>query len=201
MDLVSKTIQFIEQYHASDHSGHGTDHIMRVFHTARQLAEACEEPVDELVLQLAALLHDVDDHKINPTGGAARKFLESIQTDSHIVETVLDTISPISFSVSGPHPHFETIEQKLLSDADKLDAIGSIGICRTIAYGTAHHRPLYGEPGKDTLSHFYDKLLLLKDSMQTDAGRIEAERRHQTMETFLNEFYLETGEKERITTK
>lgn len=193
MDPIRQTIQFIEQYHASDHSGHGTDHIMRVFHTVLQLAERSPEPADLLVLQLAALLHDVDDHKINPAGGVARRHLQTLGLPADTVNRVLDTIAPISFSTSGAHPHFDTLEQRLLSDADKLDAMGAIGICRTVAYGAAHQRPLYGEPGTDTLSHFYDKLLLLREAMQTPAGRQEAERRHKTMEFFLQEFYHETA--------
>lgn len=193
MDPIQQTIHFIEQYHASDHSGHGTDHIMRVYHTALQLAEGSTEPADLLVLQLAALLHDVDDHKINPAGGAALRHLQSIGLADETIARILDTIAPISFSTSGAHPRFHTIEQRLLSDADKLDAMGAIGICRTVAYGAVHQRPLYGKPGTDTLSHFYDKLLLLREAMQTPAGRQEAERRHKTMELFLQEFYHETA--------
>lgn len=196
MEILDKTIAFINQYHGSDNSGHGTDHIMRVFHTANALAESSEDPVDMLVLQLAALLHDVDDHKINPNGHAAEDFLKSTLGDEHneTIRKVIETIRPISFSTSGAHPTFDTIEQRLLSDADKLDAMGAIGICRTVAYGAAHNRPLYGAPGNDTLSHFYDKLLLLREAMQSTAGRQEAERRHETMLRFLEAFYHETGE-------
>lgn len=190
--IIQQTIDFIHQYHASDNSGHGTDHIMRVYRTALQLAEDYPNRVDLNVLSLAALLHDVDDHKLNPGGHVAQDFLSG-KVDETTLTQVLATIAPISFSHSGAHPRFETIEQQLLSDADKLDAMGAIGICRTMAYGAAHHRPLYGEPGTDTLSHFYQKLLLLRDAMQTPAGRREAEVRHQAMLAFLENLYRETN--------
>lgn len=186
MDLIGRTIEFVSQYHASDHSGHGTDHIMRVWRTALKLADPYGPAVDSTVLQLAALLHDVDDHKINPDGHVAEDYLKECGLDETTRQRVMDTIRPIGFSMSGAHPKFDTLEQMLLSDADKLDAMGAIGICRTVAYGAVKGRPLYG--AKDcTLQHFYDKLLLLREAMQTPQGLQEAELRHRYMEAFLEE--------------
>lgn len=197
MNIIEQTIGFVSQYHASDCSGHGVDHIMRVWNTAKMLCVDYLGEVDSEVLQLAALLHDVDDHKINPNGHAAEDYLRSIGLPEAMVQKILSTISPISFSVSGTNPCFDTIEQKLLSDADKLDAMGAIGICRTVAYGASKGRPLYDTetPEESTIQHFYDKLLKLRGCMQTKAGRAEAERRHQYMVDFLRQLSAETGVK------
>lgn len=192
MEVIAHTIEFVQAYHASDHSGHGADHVMRVYNTALRLLDACTEKVDREVLLLAALLHDVDDHKINPNGHVAEEYLKGLGLADDTQRRVLETIAPTSFSVSGAHPNFSTIEQKLLSDADKLDAVGAIGISRTIAYGAVKGRPLFdSNDGTHTVGHFFDKLLLLREAMQTEVGRREAEHRHRVMVMWLEELFRE----------
>lgn len=192
-DWIEETLAFATRHHSHDHSGHGSDHVVRVWQTARMLAEKARlrgEEADLTVLELAALLHDADDHKINPGGHSAEDHLRSMGLDPQTAERVLDTIRPISFSVSGAHPQFCTLEQKLLSDADKLDAMGAIGVARAVAYGAAHGRALYGS-GETTIGHFHQKLLLLREAMQTPEGLHEAETRHRFLEDFLNELERE----------
>ena len=192
MEAIVHTIVFVQAYHATDRSGHGVDHIMRVYRNAQKLISACDEPVNQEVLLLAALLHDVDDPKINPEGHIAEKYLKELGLAADIRQQVLNTIAPISFSVSGVNPSFNTIEQRLLSDADKLDAVGAIGICRTIAYGSSKGRPLFDvENDLHTVGHFFDKLLLLRNAMQTEVGKQEAQHRHQVMVMWLSELFRE----------
>ena len=192
MDAVAHTLAFVQAYHANDHTGHGADHVMRVFNTAQKLLNECTEPVDKEVLLLAALLHDVDDHKINPNGHVAEEYLQGLGLATKTQQRVLETIAPISYSVSGAHPNFTTIEQKLLSDADKLDAIGAIGISRAITYGASNGRPLFDpNDGNHTIGHFFEKLLLLREAMQTEAGKHEAEHRHHVMVDWLTELFTE----------
>lgn len=215
MDIVKETLRFVNEYHANDCSGHGPDHVLRVWETAKQLGvweaarhemAADKGEVNMLVLELAALLHDVDDHKINPGGHVAENFLNKMGVNPLIIRRVVETIGAVSFSVSGAHPKFDTIEQCLLSDADKLDAMGAIGVCRAVAYGAVKGRKLYKpqpteennqEPSASeeatTVGHFYEKLLLLKGAMQSEAGKREAERRHDFLVAFLEELEREVG--------
>ena len=192
MDAIAHTLAFVQAYHATDHTGHGADHVMRVFNTAQKLLNACTEPVDREVLLLASLLHDVDDHKINPNGHVAKEYLHGLGLATETQQRVLETIAPISYSVSGAHPNFTTIEQKLLSDADKLDAMGAIGISRAITYGASQKRPLFDpNDGNHTIGHFFEKLLLLREAMQTEVGKQEAEHRHTVMVNWLTELFTE----------
>lgn len=200
LEILNKTYNFAYEYHKNDNSGHDFEHVKRVYANIENLLN--EEPsADAFICKMAALLHDVDDHKLNTDGNVARRFLESILSDNYLIEKIIKTIEPISFSKSGVHPVFETLEMKLLSDADKLDAIGAIGICRAVMYGTSHNRNLFDSEEfpceennkKHTINHFFEKLLLLKDAMQTNSGRVEAEKRHKFMISFLQRFFEEYG--------
>ena len=150
---------------------------------------ADNEPVcDREIVALAALLHDADDHKLFFTDNNAntRTFLKENQVPEEKIDRICEIINSVSFSQNkGRRP--ETIEAQVVQDADRLDAMGAIGIARTFAYGGEHGRPL-----EDSLQHFYDKLLLLKDLMNTETGKKLAQKRHQFLEDFLNELREET---------
>ena len=188
--MINKAMDYARGIFAGDASGHDFDHTLRVFHTATRLAQ--EEGADMETVQLAALLHDVDDRKLSPETyeGKLRavNFLKENNVEEDKIREIICIISHISFSAQLPPP--ESIEGKCVQDADRLDALGAIGIARTFAFGGSRGRRLHDPEGKDanaSVQHFYDKLLLLKDEMNTDAGRKMAEARHEFMITFLEE--------------
>ncbi len=192
--MINKAMDFARQIFAADASGHDFDHTIRVFRMATRLAE--EEGADLFTVQLAALLHDVDDRKLSPETyeGKLRAvaFLEENGADVVLIRTVVDIISSISFSAHLAPP--DTIEGKCVQDADRLDAMGAIGIGRAFAFGGSRGRRMHDPEGRDdhsTVAHFYEKLLLLKDSMHTATGRRLAAQRHQFMQSFLTQFYAE----------
>ena len=195
--VAEQAKRYITELFADNADGHDVSHTLRVTETALRLAKA--EGADETVVALAALLHDADDEKLSPaTAGTlanAAGFLKTVGVDGETAARVLNCIRAVSFH-KGRTP--TTIEGKCVQDADRLDAIGAVGIARTFAYGGAHGRAMYDPAtqrgtggGTDTLSHFYDKLLLIKDKMQTETGRALAERRHAVLEDFPKEFYRE----------
>ena len=194
MDIIEEAKVFAKEIFAGDASGHGFDHTMRVFRIATRIAQ--EEHADLLTVQLAALLHDVDDHKLSPETSEGKlralKFLHShnvgLEKTAHIIR-IIDTIS---FSANKGAP--ESIEGKCVQDADRLDAIGAIGIARTFAFGGSRGRAIHDPSGEDkttSVQHFYDKLVLLKDRMNTAAGKEIAQQRHEYMCQFLEQFYGE----------
>lgn len=207
-DIIKKTYEFAKNYHSNDSSGHDFEHIERVYKNACLLLKEAPQ-ADSFIVKMSALLHDVDDHKLNTDGQNTLRFLQSLDLEPKLIDNILKTIETISFSTSGSNPEFETIEMELLSDADKLDAIGAIGTCRAIIFGASKGRPLFDEAifpkenlskqeYKDltrkenhTINHFFDKLLKLKKAMQTDMGKKEAQKRHAFMVTFLNQFFEE----------
>ncbi|MCF0110459.1 MAG: HD domain-containing protein [Erysipelotrichaceae bacterium] len=196
------TTDEVRKLFSDDCSGHDYYHTLRVYKTACTIAG--QEPCDSTVVCLAALLHDTDDVKLFQTSdyANARRILQRIDAGSRITEAVIQCISEVSFKGKDTvRP--TTKEGCIVQDADRLDAIGAIGIARTFAYGGSHNRVLY-EPdeqpltGMDeqtyrnhigcTLNHFYEKLLLLKDLMNTDTAKQIASHRHQYMEQYLREF-------------
>jgi uncharacterized protein len=187
--IISDAIGYVKELFAGNSDGHGADHTMRVYHNAQMiLAEYTE--ADSFVVLLSALLHDADDHKLFNTENNmnARTFMERNDIPSETIEQVCRAINSVSFSHNrGKSP--ETPEGKIVQDADRLDAIGAIGIARTFAYGGKVGRSL-----SDSIKHFYDKLLLLKDELNTDAAKKIAQKRHEFMQEFLEEYYLETSE-------
>lgn len=202
-DYINKTYEFARKYHEKDNSGHDFEHIKRVYTNILKLL-AKEQNADSFVCKMSALLHDVDDHKMHTDGQVAKRFLQSLNLEEKIVDTILETIEAISFSKSGANPQFKTLEMRLLSDADKLDAMGAIGICRTISFGASRFRPLFNEKEfpsaennkKHSINHFFEKLLLLKGAMQTESGKKEAVRRHAFMVEFLQQFFAEQNAEE-----
>ena len=166
--------------------GHGYDHAMRVYGNAMLIAET-EPTADRHIVALSAILHDADDHKLFQTenNANARRFLEEQGEDPEVTERIIEAINSVSFSKNkGRKP--ETLEGRIVQDADRLDAIGAIGIARTFAFGGKHGRSL-----ESSIGHFHEKLLLLKDLMNTDKAKELAEARHAFMEDFLREWNAE----------
>ncbi len=187
-NLINEAISYIENLFKNNADGHDGDHTLRVYHNALKIAE--KENCDLEILALTALLHDVDDHKLfNTTDNEnARHFLKDHNVADEVIETICNNINSISFSKNrGKRP--ETIEGQIVQDADRLDALGAIGIARTFAYGGSRLRPL-----SSSIDHFHEKLLLLKDEMNTEEGRRMAEERHVYMLEFLRRYSEETQE-------
>lgn len=191
---MNKAMAFAQKIFSGDASGHDFDHTLRVFHMATRLA--IEEGADLQTVQLAALLHDVDDRKLSPETCEdklrAVDFLKENGVENGQIERIVDIISRVSFSAHLEPP--ESIEGKCVQDADRLDAMGAIGIARTFAFGGSRGRRMHDPAGEDTnasVQHFYDKLLLLKESMHTATGRRLAQQRDQFMRDFLEQFYAE----------
>ena len=185
--LISETIPYIETLFRSNAGGHDAAHSLRVCKNALIIAEN-EPEADIDTVALAALLHDADDHKLFHTENNenARSFLEKNKVSEEMTEQICIAINAVSFSQNrGKRP--DTLEGKIVQDADRLDAIGAIGIARTFAFGGEHGRSL-----QESVQHFYDKLLLLKDSMNTETGKLMAQKRHAFLETFLKELQEET---------
>jgi uncharacterized protein len=209
MSYINQTILFVKEELTHAEAGHDWFHIERVYKNALQIAE--HEKCDIVVVKLAALLHDIADSKFHngdETLGPkkARIFLKSIQVDEEIIEHVVQIIQNMSFKNSFDNTSFKSLELSIVKDADRLDAIGAIGIARTFHYGGYKNRLLYDptiEPvmhqNKDsyqrstapTLNHFYEKLLLLKNQMETPKGIVLAQKRHDFMLSFLAQFYSE----------
>ncbi len=188
-NLISSAIEYVRELFAGNSDGHGFDHAMRVYRNAVTIADG--EECDATVVALAALLHDADDPKIFVTrdNANARTFLDDAGVGPETAERVIRAINSVSFSKNrGKTP--ETAEGRIVQDADRLDAIGAVGIARTFAYGGAHGRSL-----DESVKHFHEKLLLLKDMMNTETGRRLAAVRHSFLEAFLRELEEETGEK------
>jgi uncharacterized protein len=192
--MISKAIEFAKTVFAGDGSGHDFDHTMRVYNMAVRIAH--EEQANVRTVALAALLHDVDDRKISPETcvgkNRAVKFLRDNGMTEENIEDIVQIISEISFSEGNGSP--STIEGMCVQDADRLDAIGAIGIGRAFAFGGSRGRRMHDPEFADkssTVQHFYDKLLLLKDRMNTKTGRRLAEQRDVFLRTFLDEFYAE----------
>ncbi len=192
--MINKAMNFARDIFAGDASGHDFDHTLRVYHMATRLA--MEEGADLQTVQLAALLHDVDDRKLSPETyeGKLRAvgFMKENGVETGKIETIVDIISRISFSAHMAPP--ESIEGKCVQDADRLDALGAIGIARTFAFGGSRGRRLHDPERLDanaSIQHFYDKLLRLKDDMLTPTGKRLAGERDAYMRRFLEQFYAE----------
>ena len=213
-NIVNKTILFVKQKLENAEGGHDWFHIERVYKNALSIAEG--ENCDGIVVKLGALLHDIADSKFHngdETIGPkmAREFLESENVDETTIQHVINIIENISFKGGNTEKTFSSIELNIVQDADRLDAIGAIGIARAFNYGGFKNRLLhnpniapklhmskeeYKNSEAPTINHFYEKLLLLKDKMNTETGKKIAKERHRYMEGFLSQFYAEwDGEK------
>ena len=208
-DIINKTIDFVKTVLADAEGGHDWWHIYRVWKSAKQIAQ--QENVDLFIVELGALLHDIADSKFHngdETVGPrmAREFLQSLNVDEETITHVENIILNISFKGGNQKQKFKSDELDVIQDADRLDALGAIGIARTFNYGGHKNREIYNPKIKPdlnmtkeeyknsdapTLNHFYEKLLLLKERMNTVSGKKMAEQRHEFMNTYLNQFYME----------
>jgi uncharacterized protein len=213
-NIILDTINFVKISLSDAEGGHDWSHIYRVWNTAKHLAQ--HEEVDLFVVELGALLHDIADSKFH--GGdeeigprKAREFLQTLQVEETVITHIENIITHISFKGGKLPQQFKSPELDVIQDADRLDALGAVGIARTFNYGGHKGRSIYDpdirpnlnlskEEYKNsdapTLNHFYEKLLLLKDRMNTQTGRKMAEERHAFMVAYLDQFYKEwEGEK------
>lgn len=210
--LVQNTIKFVKHTLHDAEGGHNWFHIERVFNTANHILKF-EDGADERTVQLAALLHDIADpkfHNGDETIGPkkATTFLKSQHVDEATISHVVNIIEHMSFknSLEKDGQKFSSLELQIVQDADRLDAIGAIGIARAFNYGGFKNRELhnpnippnlnmtkeeYKSSKAPTINHFYEKLLLLKDQMNTETGKELALERHQFMQEFLDQFYKE----------
>jgi uncharacterized protein len=207
--IIEKTKNFVKNTLINAEGGHDWWHINRVWTNAKLIAHT--ENCDQLIVELAALLHDIADSKFHngdeEVGPAlAGKFLTSINVDEQTIQHVQQIIRYMSFKAGFDKKTFHSIELAIVQDADRLDAIGAIGIARAFTYGGFKNREIYNPDIKPNLSmtkeeykstqaptinHFYEKLLLLKDKMNTDSGKQLALQRHSFMESYLKQFYSE----------
>ena len=207
--LIEATKSFVKNSLIDAEGGHDWFHTLRVYNNALLIAR--DEPVDELIVALGALLHDIADSKFHDGDESigpkvAREFLFSHNVDSKVIEHIIKIIENVSFKGGNMKQEFSSPELDVIQDADRLDALGAIGIARCFNYGGFKNRALYDPDIKPNLSmtkeeykrsnaptinHFYEKLLLLKDRMNTKTGKNLAESRHDYMKSFLEEFYAE----------
>lgn len=213
-EIIQKTINFVKNELQNAEGGHDWFHVERVYKNSLLISES--EKVDKTIVSLGALLHDIADSKFHngdETVGPkkAQQFLKSESISEETIYHVVKIIENVSFKGGNKNQEFHSKELEVVQDADRLDALGAIGIARTFNYGGFKDRKLYDPEIKPnlnmtpsqykasdapTINHFYEKLLLLKERMNTQTGRKIAEERHQFMEIFLKQFYGEwNGEK------
>lgn len=208
-NIISETIAFVKQTLQGAEGGHDWWHIQRVYINTKTIAAT--EPVNMFVAELAALLHDIADAKFhegdeNAGPEKARTFLQSLSVDENIIDQVENIIRHISFKGGNFTATFSSAELAVVQDADRLDAMGAIGIARAFNYGGFKNREIYNpdivpdlgmnkeaykKTTAPTINHFYEKLLLLKDRMNTNTGKEMAADRHAFMEKYLDQFYAE----------
>ncbi|MCJ8166321.1 HD domain-containing protein [Pontibacter sp. E15-1] len=208
-ETIAATAAYVQELLTGEGSGHDWWHIYRVWNNAKHIA--AHEDVDLYIVELAALLHDIGDHKFHngdDTVGPrmAREWLTKHEVNPEHITHICEIIKDLSYKGAGTSSAMKSLEGCVVQDADRLDAIGAIGIARTFAYGGHKNRELYNptiptqlhdsfEAYKastaPTINHFYEKLLLLKDRMHTKTANQLAEERHAYMENFLKQFYAE----------
>ena len=208
-NIISQTVKFVKQTLQGAESGHDWWHIQRVWKNAILISKT--EQADTFIIELAALLHDIADSKFHDGDEEigpqrAGEFLKSIGLEEKIIIHIQQIIRNMSFKASLGQVNFHSKEMEVVQDADRLDAIGAIGIARAFTYGGFKNRELYNpdippaltmskeeykKSDAPTINHFYEKLLLLKDKMNTETGLRIAEERHQFMLTYLEQFYNE----------
>ena len=207
-EIITKVTAEIKAQFEGEGTGHDWWHIVRVVNTAKQIAK--EEGANSFIVELSSLLHDVGDHKFHKEKDAAEKLISEMLDNAGVSEKlknqVLEIVNNVSYKGANVETRPTSLEGKVVQDADRLDAIGAIGIARAFAFGGNKERLLY-HPNQPpvlhdnfnaykndkghTINHFYEKLLLLKDRMQKKSGKEMAEERHQYMEGYLKQFYKE----------
>jgi uncharacterized protein len=208
-NIIKKTRLYVEKEMAGDSSGHDWWHIYRVWSIAKKIAQ--KENADQVLVELAALLHDIADWKFNDGDESAGPeqaayWLNTNDAEPELIDSVCEIISTLSYKGANVATPMRTIEGKIVQDADRLDAIGAVGIARTFAYGGNKNRLIY-HPDEipvmhesfehyksnkgHTINHFHEKLLLLKDRMNTQSAKKIAKQRHLFMKKYLDRFYKE----------
>ena len=193
-DILIKAQEYIKEIFLKEGTGHDYYHIERVVINARKILRT--EQANSFIVELAAWLHDLGDHKlhngIDKSEELISAFLKSLAVEQSIIDRIIEIVSQVSFS-KGNSP--SSIEAEIVQDADRLDAIGAIGIARCFAYGGSKNRILYSPDEKEkensSIQHFYDKLFKLKDLMNTESAKLIAANRHSFMEEYIAEFYRE----------
>lgn len=193
-EILTKVKQYVYQEFHGDVSGHDYYHMQRVARMAKYLAE--KEQGDPFICEIAAWVHDIGDDKLtsNPEHAitALKQFLASITLSTEQIETIIEIIANVSFRKGK---ETTSLSGEIVQDADRLDAIGAIGIARTFAYGGSKNRPLHAEgeqlKQEASIQHFHDKLLKIKDQINTESAKLIATERHAYMEQFLHTFYQE----------
>lgn len=214
-EIIDQTANFIRHKFDGEATGHDWYHIERVWKMAQKIG--AKEGVDPFVIELGALLHDIADwksHDEHVGGEEAKKWLNRFDIDQETINRVCDIVNNISFKGLGQKNKIQTLEGKVVQDADRLDAIGAIAIARVFTFGGAKGRPIHNpqvpltpltdeeyripanhnNTSRPSIHHFYDKLLYLKDRLNTETARQIAKRRHQFMELYLKEFFEEWSE-------
>jgi uncharacterized protein len=201
--------KYAKNHFSNDHSGHDWHHVNRVRNLALSIQE--KEGGDREIIELASLLHDISDHKLNGgilniNGDEAKKTLLQFGADDLTAQKVKEIVDTISFKGANVPDAPTSIEAKIIQDADRLDAMGAIGIARTFAYGGSRNQPIfddkisvkmhdsfeeYASGGTHTINHFYEKLLLLKERLHTQTAIKIGEKRHLIMQNFLDDFFEE----------
>ncbi|WP_243345536.1 HD domain-containing protein [Parabacteroides sp. FAFU027] len=207
--IIQQTIAYVQSELSTTEAGHNWWHIYRVWKLAQRIAQG--EEADQFVVELGALLHDIADSKFHNGdeeigSSKAREFLSAMAVDKEVIDHIEQIIRHISFKGGNHEQTFHSPELDIIQDADRLDAMGAIGIARTFNYGGHKGRDIYDpaippsfnmtkeeykNSNTPTLNHFYEKLLLLKERMNTRMGKELAEERHRFMELYLEQFYKE----------
>jgi uncharacterized protein len=202
--IVQETEIFVSGMMGEYANGHDWWHIYRVRKLALAISE--KEGGDKFIVEMAALLHDVDDWKMDGSGNHAKRWMESIPLPATTIGRILEIIGQVSFKGGNVKDETTSLEAKIVQDADRLDAIGAIGVARAFAYGGSKGRLMFDPAEKPqssnsfeeyknsrgtTINHFYEKLLLLKGRLNTPTAKAMAESRHNFMEDFLKHFLIE----------
>ncbi|MGL5931633.1 MAG: HD domain-containing protein [Cetobacterium sp.] len=193
MNIIEKTKEYVKNKLINEKTGHDWQHTLRVLENAKKIAIKEKEDIDFTVVQLGALFHDVADHKFGYSDTDRKNIITSFLLNTSLTKQQIEHIIYIANNTSfSKGITLKTLESKIVQDADRLDALGAVGIARTFTFGGAFQREIYNpEEMNDTISHFYTKLFKLKDLMNTEEGRIEAEKREKFMKDFLKQFYSE----------
>ncbi len=206
IQVLKQTGEYVRGLFENEGTGHDWWHIHRVRNIALKIAET--EGGNRFIIEMSALLHDVDDWKINGDEKVSKTitWLKNIKIAENEIESIIEIIEQVSFKGAGVETNAMSVEAKIVQDADRLDAIGAIGIARTFAYGGSKGRPIYRPETKPelhddfesykkttapTINHFYEKLLLLKNRLNTATAIEMAKKRHTFMEQFLDQFFTE----------
>lgn len=202
--IINNTKAFVKDKLSKEGSGHDWFHIKRVYNLSTYLCQ--KEGGDEFIIKMTALLHDIDDWKFSEDNNTTENFLKSLHLDEEHINKIINIITTISYKGGVTDSSQITLEGKIVQDADRLDAMGAIGIARAFTYGGSKNRLIYDpnikpmdfqsldqvkNSNNHTINHFYEKLLKLKELINTNTAKQIAEERHRFMEIYLDEFYYE----------